>query len=477
MAGLGTRCDGCGASHYQLVPCIACLGHFCPFCASVARQCGGCAAKERVTAAACSFCDDRNNKIYACMACSTTVCGSCSRRPPNRPNTVLCKMCEAKLPPATPCSRCTCIADDINTIDYCELCANPLCAECLPFCFESGVLKCSSCCPVPLRLAGDRAIREYLLDKFRIILSPPIPPAPTAPTAAPCQSRYAQLRRLKKLGEGAQGVVYKCETADGEVVVTKEMTFSPGDRRFYETRLKRAKKMLDISHEHIIRYLEVVGCGDPPKITIVMPYYSEGDLFNFIKRQNTAIGEQKLCSLSLQIATALRCLHSQRPPLVHCDIKPENVLLLNKEEQVLLMDLDLCRSFEARSDATDSERGPMDSSPTFEYRAPELTRTSGSPKCDIFSLGVLMFVLATLPEFVMLRNSKGVMSVLSDRDWTSSSLSKAIRDAINCRSRGYSEKLIDLIIGMLNHNPSARPGAEEVVEKLTRVMESLLLSV
>lgn len=289
-------------------------------------------------------------------------------------------------------------------------------------------------------------------------------------------TKYRTLLRKQKLGEGAQGVVYKCYTTDGDVVVSKEMLFDESESNSFALQLRRSERLRQLSHPHLIRYLDVYPLLHPCRVVVVMPYYVEGDLKKFIERQKKPIPELCLCSIVLQIAEALNYLHQQDPPLVHYDIKPDNILLLNHEQQVLLMDLDLCSTADNTgylSSTTHRRRV----STTFEYRAPELEKTIGSPKTDVFSLGVVTYVLVTLPEFPFVRTDKNEELVLSSPEWTSSALDAAIRRAI----RGvvgycYSPMLVSLIVRMLAIDATIRPTSEEVASRLRDIMESRLRS-
>ncbi|RNE99068.1 putative protein kinase [Trypanosoma rangeli] len=495
-------CESCGEGDAVLASCAECGRRLCRLCISCASQCADCAAKAKRTNLTCDICRNKVKELYWCVVCDSMVCRACIHQSyMNRPTTVLCRGCRASSPlvmAAKTCGRCNEVVVDETTQYYCELCACPLCRNCLYASFECGVLKCRTCCPSPLRLmSNDRHIRKLSVGGWKSLITPILqkepatsaltevtavvasarPSAPVTSTeAGVALSKYRQLSNREKLGEGGQGVVFKCKTLDNEEVVSKEMTFDDADRAVFEARLLQAERIRKLSHKHLIQYLDVIGLENPFKICVIMPYYSEGDLFNYIGRQRGPIEEHKLCSIILQIASALHYLHSQKPPLAHCDIKPDNILLLNREEQVLLMDLDLCHSCEAQvSTTTRVLHECRRNSPTLEYRAPEMVNSSGSTESDIFSLGVVSFVLATLPEFVMLRNDKGIMTVLNDSDWTPDSLAGAVRAAIRQHTRAYAEELIDLIIRMLQHRPASRPSAIEVMVRLTQAMENLLM--
>ncbi|CBH10006.1 protein kinase, putative [Trypanosoma brucei gambiense DAL972] len=460
-------CGECGASNLALASCSDCMRQFCRCCVSAAGQCRKCAQSVESSDKLCPTCPLMNETTHLCIACGRKVCRQCVRTVyTHRPHFVICTSCQAPAEVMNACSRCDGIITNVNDAHYCEICADTLCSHCLPLSFECGVVKCFACCPSPVRLLKNRCVRTQLTDQLKVII---------ASVAGQRKSKYSTLYDHVKLGEGGQGVVYKCRAKDGEVVVLKEMRFAECNRPVYEARLRQAATMQKLSHRHVIEYLDVMGSENPLKISVVMRYYSEGDLSKFIRRQEAPVSEEKLCSIALQIAKALKYLHNQSPPIAHCDIKPENVLLLNNEEQVLLMDLDLCHA----CGGDNAEESDLlffgQASPTFEYRAPEMADSSGSPKSDIFSFGVLIFVLATLPEFATLRNEKGVQSVLSDSDWTKSSLEKAVSTAIRRRPRKYKDELVNLIVAMLRHDPRERPTAAEVEARLSDIMLSLLL--
>ena len=422
------------------------------------------------------------------MCCHNAACDNCVRlRYPNRTSVGVCVQCT---PPefAFRCGRCLQAVHYTELEFFCDLCAVPICFSCVMqgTSFESGQLKCAECCDYPMS-QGPRNpyIRHDVNDAFLRSVPLPIvssvapvaappPPARIAAVAAAAVkgTKYRKLLGREKLGEGAQGVVYKCHTEENEVVVLKEMVCNDTDVGAFESQARQVERMRQLNHPHLIRYLDVFVEENPLRICVVMPFYNEGDLKKFIERQRKPVTEVKLCSIVLQIAGALNYLHTQDPPLVHRDIKPENILLLKHEEQVLLMDLDLCSTV----DVTTSVIKRRKQSPTYEYRAPELEKSYGDTKADVFSLGVVMFVLATLPDFPCVRTDSGDTLVLSAAEWTPTSLERAIqRDIKRVRRYTYSDDFIKLVVSMLVHQPCARPTAEAVIHRLQAIMEHRLM--
>ncbi|MBU0489015.1 MAG: protein kinase, partial [Bacteroidetes bacterium] len=107
--------------------------------------------------------------------------------------------------------------------------------------------------------------------------------------------------------------------------------------------------------------------------------------------------EPELARFLMQIGSALQYLHAQHPPVVHQDIKPENILI-DDQGNYLLTDFGI--STRIRRTLTRSMGNRTGSSGTTAYMAPERfseNLTDREPICanDIFALGVTMFELLT----------------------------------------------------------------------------------
>jgi serine/threonine protein kinase len=242
------------------------------------------------------------------------------------------------------------------------------------------------------------------------------------------------------------------------------MLFADNDRDSFTKSVEQVKAMQALSHTHLIRYLDVQTSRDPLKISVIMPFYSERDLSYLIKSRNAPFAEHDMSSIVLQIASALAYLHGFRPPLIHRDVKPDNVLMFDNGKRVLLMDLDTCRS----DGATTTVVG------TADYMAPETFRSMGSVKSDIWSLGVLTFAMAARPEFMTLP-SNGSPMLLSAPDWQQDDLNRQIIAAVGANCRQYSRRFVRLLVKMLQHDPTKRPTALQVIEEISVAMEEQLI--
>lgn len=344
--------------------------------------------------------------------------------------------------------------------------------------------------------------------------------------------------RPKKLGEGAQGVVELCEitqpTAQEEAragpdsfayrhqsrhlagtgrltkAVMKTMRFDSGKEAWAQYQ-KSVRFMTVMENPHLVEYLAVQLLPDHRTLKLAMPYYAEGDLATAIRDcRGTRFEEPFICSVALQLSLALTFLHERNPPIVHGDIKVENVMFYNGKEQVVLMDLDA--SCEVRL----TERSIRTAIGTAAYMAPETMNNERlMPASDMWSLGVLLYVLAVMPQFPMITDPVTMEEVMMNApSWASPEDQRAINEFLvdtnsalarapqrrlsedaatrgrrggdsrvslgdcvraNVCRRGYSQQLTQLVVDLLSYNPWKRPTAAEVGERLTEIMMDRLL--
>ena len=185
---------------------------------------------------------------------------------------------------------------------------------------------------------------------------------------------------------GSRHVVWRAQL-DGQTYAVKVV--SSGTR---ETWLREASRLLRAAHPHVVELLAVFEDhlleGEPPnqiKVTrfcIQMPWCRKGAL-------NAWITNEKPDPLSVrrvlaQTFDAVRHLHSLG--ILHCDIKPENILV-GGDGRARLADFDV-----ARDTATRTTRSALGF--TQGYDAPELLRSGATEATDSFSLGKTVELVA-----------------------------------------------------------------------------------
>ncbi|KAF1749968.1 hypothetical protein GCK72_016513 [Caenorhabditis remanei] len=194
-----------------------------------------------------------------------------------------------------------------------------------------------------------------------------------------------------------------------------------------------------IQHDHIISIIDAFSTEN--QYFIVFEHAQYGDLYETI-RKNGRIEEPDAAIITLQVASALTYLHERN--VVHRDVKPENLLLVDKFS-VKLCDFGLaCHVL-----------GPLYricGTPT--YCAPEVLRETGySTLCDIWSLGVVLYVMlvgyAPFRAPDQTRLFKLIMQAKPNMDMP--------------EWKGISMKAKDLVSRLMNKSEDRRPLASQIV--------------
>ncbi|CAN4084214.1 unnamed protein product [Withania somnifera] len=143
-----------------------------------------------------------------------------------------------------------------------------------------------------------------------------------------------------------------------------------------------------IRHPNVILFLGA--CTTPPRLSVVTEFMEMGSLYHLIhvSGQKNNLSWQRRWKMLCDICRGLMCIH--RMKIVHRDLKSGNCLV-NKHYKVKICDFGLSRSLTPIPVQDSSSAG------TPEWMAPELIRNEPfTEKCDIFSLGVIIWELYTL---------------------------------------------------------------------------------
>lgn len=148
-----------------------------------------------------------------------------------------------------------------------------------------------------------------------------------------------------------------------------------------------------LSHQNIIGLLQ---CLQKPAATyLIMDYCAGGDLFSRVE-SGQGLHEIEVQSIARDLLGALHHIHSHS--VAHRDVKPQNCLLLHEgpiEGNIMkLLDFGTASGFDmSKPDVSmDGQVG----SPY--YVAPEVLLGAYGPGCDLWSTGVLLFVLLSAQQ-------------------------------------------------------------------------------
>ena len=253
--------------------------------------------------------------------------------------------------------------------------------------------------------------------------------------------------KKKLLGSGAFGEVWLAHHKDL-------------DRDFAMKIIKKRKSKSNEERE-ILNEIEILKKLDHPKILKIIDFYSklkkyyiiteycpEGELFNEIIKVGR-FDEGQTAFIINQILKAISYCH--RNQIIHRDIKPENIMITKREKngclQVKLIDFGTAKIFEKGQ----SENRYVGSS---YYMAPEVLKRKYDEKCDLWSIGVILYILLTgRPPFdgnddeEILKNVE--IGVYDKTSYPFPSLSSYAKDLIN---------------KLLQYDAKKRISAEEALE-------------
>ncbi|MGD9903080.1 MAG: protein kinase [Vicinamibacterales bacterium] len=208
-------------------------------------------------------------------------------------------------------------------------------------------------------------------------------PATDAPDLA--GRRIGTYRLLRLLGTGGTGAVYLAERSDG--AFDKQVAVKILSAAFVQSRdrfLRERQFLARLDHPNVARLIDAGDTADQT-LYLVMEYVDGEPIDRYCRERRLTVAER--LPLLLQVCAGVA--HAHRNLIVHCDIKPENVLVTARGA-VKLLDFGIARLLDPATAVTQLRPA------TPAYASPE--QLEGGPittSSDVYSLGVLAYVVLT----------------------------------------------------------------------------------
>lgn len=150
------------------------------------------------------------------------------------------------------------------------------------------------------------------------------------------QGRY---RIVRSLGQGGMGTVYEAidERLDSTVAL-KETLFS--DERLRKQFEREARLLARVHHQALPRVSDHFSEGEGQ--FLIMQFIAGADLAEKFGQRKSPFPAEEVLTWADQLLDALDYLHTQEPPIIHRDIKPQN-LKVTSRGQVILLDFGLAK--------------------------------------------------------------------------------------------------------------------------------------
>ncbi|XP_050366587.1 G-type lectin S-receptor-like serine/threonine-protein kinase At1g34300 [Argentina anserina] len=296
-------------------------------------------------------------------------------------------------------------------------------------------------------------------------------------SGAPVQFSYKELQRAtkgfkEKLGAGGFGAVYKGILANRTVVAVKQLEgIEQGEKQF-------RMEVATVSSTHHLNLVRLIGfCSEGRHRLLVYEFMKNGSLDDFLfateEQSGRFLSWENRFKIALGTARGITYLHEEcRDCIVHCDIKPENILL-DESYNSKVSDFGLAKLVnpkDHRYRTLTSVRG------TRGYLAPEwLANLPITSQSDIYSYGMVLL------EIVSGRRNFEV-SEETDRKkfsiWAYDAFEKGnVMGIIDKRLSGQDVDMdqviraIQVTFWCIQEQPSHRPMMGKVVQMLEGITE------
>ncbi|ONH95326.1 hypothetical protein PRUPE_7G064300 [Prunus persica] len=264
------------------------------------------------------------------------------------------------------------------------------------------------------------------------------------PTGVEIEQRYELGREL---GRGEFGITYLCiDKATNDKFACKSIS---------KNKLRTAVDIEDVRREveimkHLPKHPNIVSLKDTYEddhaVHLVMELCEGGELFDRIVSRGHYT-ERAAAAVTKTIVEVVQMCHKHG--VMHRDLKPENFLFANKKETAALKAIDFGLSvfFKPGEKFNEIVGSPY-------YMAPEVLRRDYGPEVDVWSAGVILYILLCgVPPF-WAETEQGVAQAI-------------IRSVVDFKRDPWpkvSDNAKDLVKKMLNPDPKRRLTAQEVLD-------------
>ncbi|KAL2502947.1 putative LRR receptor-like serine/threonine-protein kinase [Forsythia ovata] len=277
------------------------------------------------------------------------------------------------------------------------------------------------------------------------------------------------------IGSGSFGNVYKGVFRDGTLAAIK--VFNMDQNRASKSFLAECEAFRNIRHRNLVKVLSA--SSSPTFKALVLQLMPNGSLETWLhsksEEQRRSLTLNQRLEIAIDIASAMEYLHHDcETPVVHCDLKPSNVLL-DEDMTAHVGDFGLARMLH-RTESHDPKSSTIGLKGSLGYIAPEYGYGGKvSVKGDVYSYGILLLEMLTGKRPI----EEMFCGELNLQRCVQAALSRRVLDIVDnelmeaCKFEGvsidYMVSLLKIGLSCANEAPDGRPEMKDVSAMIKRI--------
>ncbi|KAF2924061.1 hypothetical protein DAI22_07g240600 [Oryza sativa Japonica Group] len=260
------------------------------------------------------------------------------------------------------------------------------------------------------------------------------------------------------IGKGSFGEILKANWRGTPIAVKRILPSLSDDRLVIQDFKHEVNLLIKLRHPNIVQFLGAVTETKP--LMLVTEFLRGGDLHQYLKEKG-ALAPATAVNFALDIARGMAYLHNEPNVVIHRDLKPRNILLVNSAANHLKVgDFGLSKIIKAQH-ANDVYKMTGETG-SYRYMAPEVFKhRKYDKKVDVFSFAMILYeMLEGDPPFSNYEPYEAAKYV-----------GEGHRPPF--RSKGFTNELKELIELCWSGDIHLRPSFLEILKRLEKIKEYL----
>ncbi|EXC20020.1 Dual specificity protein kinase splA [Morus notabilis] len=260
------------------------------------------------------------------------------------------------------------------------------------------------------------------------------------------------------IGKGSFGEILKAHWRGTPVAVKRILPSLSDDRLVTQDFRHEVILLVKLRHPNIVQFLGAVTEKKP--LMLITEYLRGGDLHQYLKEKGS-LSPSTAINFALDIARGMAYLHNEPNVVIHRDLKPRNVLLVNSSADHLKVgDFGLSKLIKVQNShdvyKMTGETG------SYRYMAPEVFKhRKYDKKVDVFSFAMILYeMLEGDPPLANYEPYEAAKYVAEGH-------------RPSFRSKGYSHELRELTEQCWAADMNQRPPFLEILKRLEKIKENL----